>query len=777
MTLKARHFLGVSAVCMLACLCCEVLGQAPSAAKVVEIRIEGNRAMSGSAVQAKIKTRIGMDYDESIVKDDEKRLLDTGRFESVIAKRTYTRQGVVVVFTVAERPLVEKVVFQGNEVYTDEELAGELSFGISEPLNPYSVSAGRAAILEKYRSNGYHFATVELDEEALAAGRQAIFKIDEGPKSVVRKVRFEGNRAFGNLRLRMLVGTNARLWPFATGLLDVEQVDRDVQAITNLYISEGYLDIEVTRELTFSDDKTKVTVTFVIAEGPRFRINAIIFEGNVVFSDDELAKRLSLGQGVFYTSLRLRRDQEAVKQVYGEMGYVEADVVVSKRFSDPTAKPPAWAQGIDEGKPALLDLVFRIREADQYHISSIDIRGNTVTQSRVIRRELRFFPEQLLNMSAIKESQRRLTETRLFSRVSITPVSSGPKTKSVLVDVAEGDTAQLMVGVGVSTNSGVIGNVSFVQRNFDILHWPGSSGGEAFKGAGQTLRIVAEPGLDLMRFHVDWLEPSLFDKPYSLGTKAFLFTRGRDDYDETRYGGVVSVGHRFKNRWYGELSSRIEGVEISDLDSDAPPEVVDDEGTHALVGMKGTLVRDRTDSRWMPSAGDRFRLSYEQISGGYNFGRALGDYRIYRTVYVDVLDRKHIISARLAAGQIFGDAPVFETFYGGGIGSVRGFEYRGISPRSDGTDRPIGGEFMGFVGAEYGFPIAGQQLRGVVFIDSGTVEQSGEFTAYRASIGTGLRWIVPMFGPVPLSLDIAVPISKDGDDETQLLSFTLGWTF
>jgi outer membrane protein assembly factor BamA len=490
---------------------------------------------------------------------------------------------------------------------------------------------------------------------------------------------------------------------------------------------------------------------------------------------------MKLQRGEFFVTMELREDTAVMEETYGELGYIEARVTARKQFLSPDAPIPAWAKGLDGGAPSLLNVIFRIEEADQYRIGRVDIRGNRITQERIIRRELRFFPEQLLNMKAVTESQHRLTETQLFERVDIQPLGTAPNERNVLVQIKEGHTGQIMLGAGISTNSGLLGNVAYTERNFDITRFPRSwsdmFSGRAFKGAGQTLRVVAEPGLELMRFHVDWFEPRLFDQPYSLGTKAFLFTRGRENYDETRYGGVVSVGHRFRNRWYGEVSSRVEGVRIHNLDSDAPPEVRSDSGTHALVGVKGTLIRDRTDSRWQPSRGDRFNLSYEQVFGSYDFGRATGDYRIYRTLYVDALDRKHIIAARVAAGSIFGDAPVFERFYGGGIGSVRGFEYRGISPRSTGTDEPIGGDLFVFAGTEYSFPIVGEQLRGVVFLDTGTVENSCEMTDYRVSAGVGLRWYIPLFGPIPMSLDFGFPISRDGDDEEQLINFAFGWTF
>ena len=754
------------------------------AARVVEVRVEGNKQMSTNAVLVYIRTRPGQAFNEQVVKGDERRLLETGRFESVVATRTETDQGVVVTFAIVERQLVAAVIFRGNKEFDSGDLAKELTFGAADPLSAFDVEAGRLALESKYKSSGYHFVAVTVDNQALKDNRQVVYTVVEGPKVRIRKIRFEGNEFFSGFKLRQTIGTSARLWPLLEGFLDIEQVAQDVLAIRNLYIEEGFLDVEVGRLLEFSEDRKDATLKFVINEGQRYRVNQIIFRGNSVFADEELAKRIRLAQGVFFTELYLRRDLKKLRETYGELGYIEAAVNSKRQFLDPTAEPPAWAK--DEDKPALLNVIFEIRESDQFKVGRIDVRGNTVTQDRVIRRTLHIFPEQLFNTVALEESRKRLMESRLFEDVSITPTGQGESVRDVLVSIKEGRTAEFLIGAGVSTNSGLLGTVSFTQRNFDILKWPGSwrefIHGQSFKGAGQTFRITAEPGTELMRFNIQWFDPALFDLPYSLGLRAFLFNRGRESYDETRYGGSVSVGHRFKNRWYGELALRPEGIQIDDLDSDAPPEVVEDAGEHFLLGFKGTLVRDRTDSRWMPSDGDRLQFAGEQVTGDYDFFRATGEYRIYRTVYVDAMDRKHILAGRASVGHIFSDAPVFERFYGGGIGSVRGFDYRGISPRSTRStnDDPIGGEFMVFAGLEYSFPIfgvEGQQLRGVVFLDSGTVEEDFEISTYRVSAGFGVRWVIPLFGPVPMSFDFGFPLNKDEEDDEEIFSFSVGWSF
>jgi len=737
-----------------------------AAGMVLEVRVEGNEQMSAAASLAPVKTRAGQPYDEAIVKADVQRMLSSGRFERVEATETLTDKGWIVTFKVVERPLVARLVLMGNKAIKDGDLRKELQFGAGDPLNLFSVEAGRQAILNKYRGEGYYFATVSYDENAVKERREVIYQIVEGGQVRVLKIVFEGNRHFNSFELKLKIGSQERLWPFVPGNLDRDQADRDVHTIRNMYIAEGFLDAEADCLPTFSADKKDVTLKFVIRENERYQVGEVRFQGNTVFSNEELLRRLKLRPGAVLTALALRRDTESLQDTYGESGYIEAKVTARKVFKE---------------KPGVADLVFEFSESDKYLIGRIEVRGNSVTQTRVIRRHLGFFPEQPFNTVAMEESRKRLQETLLFSDVTITPVGGEGKVRDALVQVKERKTGQLLVGVGVNTDSGLVGTVSYTERNFDILGWPKSwkdfGEGRAFRGAGQTLRLTAEPGTELMRFSIDWFEPYLFDQPNTLGSRTFLFTRKRKVYDETRVGEVASLGRRFKNRWYGEMSGRIEGVDISDVESDAPKDITDVKGTSFLIGPKFTLVRDQTDSRWMPSTGDRFQVSYEQILGDFTFGKVNADYRIYHTVYVDPLDRKHILSGRLAAGQIVGDAPVFERFYGGGIGSIRGFKYRGISPRAGPDKDPIGGDFLLLASGEYTFPIIGEMFRGVVFIDTGTVEQDIGLSSYRASAGVGLRWVIPFFGPVPMDFDFGFPISKHSDDETQIFSFSMGWTF
>jgi len=778
--LRGTEFIAAAVTLTGVCLAVPAPGQETPAKypnTIVEVRVEGNKHLSDSAVLARVKTRPQSPYDEAVVREDQQRLLKTRRFDKVLVEKLQTDKGIIVTFRVTERAVVKAVGFVGNKAINEKKLRGLLTFGEGDPIDMYQIASGARAVESRYRGDGYRQVKVDWQKAAVTRDRIVAYRIVEGPQSYIQKVVFEGNRSFSSIRLGGVIKSRRRLWPFRAGLLDLETVERDVVDLANFYRSEGYLDVEVAWKTTDTPDKQKVRLIFLIGEGPRYRVRGTSFTGAKVFSPDEMRKQLKLTAGSSYDGDTLQRDTKKIHELYGEIGYIDAQVSVKKRYADPGDAPPSWFRPAPGEKPALVDLVYEIVESEQFRVGKIDIRGNDVTKMNVIRRQFRISPGQLYNTAAVDETRHRLMETGLFKDVAINDYGDEPGVRHALVQVTEAETAMFLIGAGISSNAGVLGNVSLTERNFDLFNW-GGRGRRAFRGAGQIFSMSAEPGTEFMRFHVSWREPYLMDKPYSLGTKAYLFTAGRETWDETRYGGVVSLGRRFKNRWYAELAARVEGVQVSDLDMpQAPQDVRDAEGNSLLIGPKVTLVRDKTDSRWLPSKGDRITLSYEQVVGDWSFGKAMADYHIYHTVHMDGMDRKHILAGRLAGGGIVGDAPVFERFYGGGLGSLRGFDYRGVSPRQGPFNEVIGGDFMVFAGGEYTFPLVGKNLRGVVFLDTGTVESDFSVSTYRAAGGVGVRLHVPFFGPVPMSLDFGFPINKDGHDDTQLISFSFGWVF
>lgn len=759
---------------------------------VLEVRVRGNKRISERAILARVNTRAGQVYDEQVAKDDRARLEQTRQFRNVAVVKAQTDRGIVVTFVVAERQVLSRISFQGNKSYSDKLLRKELPFADVDPIDPGLIAAGQRALEAYYRKKGFHLVRVTVDEQALEENREVTYRIIEGPRVRVDHVKFlyDDHKTFGDLKLRGKLKTRQAFLFLSRGKLDLDLLAQDVATLQSFFRAEGFLDVEVASSLVFSPDKEHVTVQFLIHEGDRYRVGEVRFENNRVFADRELATRIEMEPGKYFTALGLQRDTERLEGAYGEIGYVETSIASRMVYLEPRF------QG-----DARVALVYGVTEGEQFHLGRVTIRGNDVTKDRVIRRQMTMYPGQLYNSVAQARSKLQLQESRLFDGVEITPYGEGPDVRNALVTVEEGRTAEFIVGFGFSTNSGPVGTASFTQRNFSWTEWPESWAevwrAQGWKGDGQVFALNLEAGSEILRGRVDWREPYLFDLPVSFGTGLYLFGRVRETYDEERLGAQLSLGKQFPNRWYAELSSRFERVDVSDLGRNAPPDVIEVKGYSELLGFKGTLVRDRTDSRWRPSEGNRFRTGYEQVMGDYTFGKADAEFTQYWTLYLDALDRKHVLAARVSAETIVGDAPVFERFYAGGLGSVRGFRYRGISPRqlvarvaSNGNPeidpktgarkfepQVVGGEAAAFAGAEYSFPLVGENLRGVMFVDSGTAERDWDIGTWRVSAGFGIRLYLPFFGPVPMSLDFGFPIVEDPFDENELISFAFGWVF
>jgi outer membrane protein insertion porin family len=274
------------------------------------------------------------------------------------------------------------------------------------------------------------------------------------------------------------------------------------------------------------------------------------------------------------------------------------------------------------------------------------------------------------------------------------------------------------------------------------------------------------------------------DMPLGFGWSAYYFTRDRDGYEENRIGTVFSFDKKFKDIYTVGTAFRLEGVKVDDIDKKffffAPEDILAVEGSNMLTSMKLSLARDTTDSFLMPSKGTRLETSWEQagmMGGDFTFSKVMGQATYYKTLRTDIYDRKTVWSSNATAGYIGGDCPVFERFYGGGIGSIRGFEYRGISPRQWPSHTAVGGNSEFLVGNEIGFPLYSNNLRGVTFLDMGSVDDDFQLQTWRVTVGFGVRLVLDFFGPVPMAFDFGFPLLKGDNDDTQIFSFSLGATF
>jgi len=348
------------------------------------------------------------------------------------------------------------------------------------------------------------------------------------------------------------------------------------------------------------------------------------------------------------------------------------------------------------------------------------------------------------------------------------------------VDAEETQTGRLMIGAGVNSNAGLVGNIVIDEQNFDLFRLPRSwddiRNGTAFRGAGQRFRLEAAPGTQLQRYTATFQEPYLFDTRIGLSTSASYYTRYFYDWAEGRVGGRVGLGYQFA--FAPDLSVnagfRGESVDIYNPRVNTPA-INNMLGTNSLYGFSTGIIHDTRDSPFMPTQGHLVTFEFEQVIGTFVYPRGILEGRQYFLMNErpDGSGR-HVLSVGSVLGMSGPNTPAYDNFFAGGYNTLRGFVFRGASPRQNGAI--IGGPFEWLNTVEYMFPItADDTLRGVVFTDFGTVESNVSINTMRVSPGFGLRITLPAMGPAPIALDFAFPVAYAQDDSQQLFSFFVGF--
>lgn len=723
-----------------------------------------------------------MPFAAELASEDIARLNRLGRFKRVESSIRLLADGSVeLLYTLNLQPIIAGVQTVGNKEFSDQDLGAFIDILEGSPVDTTRLDRACRRIEDKYRDKGYYNCLVTIDEEQLATNSIVLFKVREGAKTKVTLVRFEGNASFTGRELKSAIKTE-EAWLFVRGQLDNEVLADDVSALITYYRDRGYLDVRCDRLITPSPDGREAIVTFIIEEGPVYSLREIkvVFPAGSeqVFSSEQLTGIMSIKRGGAYSDRQLRLSIDAVRAAYQKLGYVDVDVR-RREQRDPAAP--------------LVDLWLIISEGQTFKTGQVLIRGNTLTRDDVVRREVQFFPQRNADATQIDETQRRLKRANLFApgsaKVTIQPENpEEPGVRDVLVEVDETNTGSFNIGGAVNSDSGLSAIISLQQRNFDITDTPDTFGeflrGEAFRGGGQTFTVTASPGTERQIFSIGLSDPYLYDTDFAGSAQLNYLTRYYSAYDETRYGAKFSLGRRFGSRWSANVPLRFEQIELDKIDSDAPAEYFRFADSNLLYGLGLNLVRSSTDDFTRPSKGSRTEVGVEQVGGDYNYSSVRGEYSVYAKLAEDVLGRKTVLQLTTKAAHILQDTeevPFYEQYYLGGQ-NFRGFDFRGVSPVGldrDGniTDEPIGGTFSFFLGAELRHPLYEDLLAGVVFIDTGTVDDDVAFDKYRVSVGFGFRIYIERLSPAPLAFDFAIPIMKEETDEKRLFTFSVDIPF
>ncbi|MFK7779302.1 MAG: BamA/TamA family outer membrane protein [Gimesia sp.] len=429
-----------------------------------DIRVEGNESIPALSILQKTKIQRGRPASRDQVIEDVRQLFATRWFSSVRPVYRKTEQGLVLIFKVKERPIVEKVEFRGNKKIKTKRLAATTGLKVG---SPFDISANQESvhrIKQLYVERGYRFAEVKLLKGGNADDRQVIFEIKEGPKVVVSGIKFRGNKfvTSGVLKTKLQTKKAPLGLSFLGGKFDPSTVEDDLISLKQYYNGLGFFDVKIEEKVGYNKERSRVQIQYTINEGKRYKIRDILIEGNRIFSKEEIRSDIKLASGEYFNSRTLSADVEKLNIKYGELGHLFARVNPVPRFLE---------------SPGEVDLIYQIDEDKPYRIRRITphIAGdNPRTKSSVLTNPLLVAPGDPANQRLITKSKRRIEGGQVFERgpngPRITVTKVDPKhelAESRKNDILRAQNRDQDVYKGVKRNHGVLKRLSREQESFE----------------------------------------------------------------------------------------------------------------------------------------------------------------------------------------------------------------------------------------------------------------------------------------------------------------------
>ena len=724
------------------------------------VLVEGNERIEADTVRSYVSVGPGDEFDSDAVNQSLKTLFETGLFVDVAIRR----EGNALVVSVVENPIINRVVFEGNDAIADEELESEIQLQPRVVYTRPRVQEDLQRLTEIYRRSGRFAATIEPKVIQLEQNRvDLVFEVNEGPVTGIRRINFIGNSRFSDSALRDVIQTVESAWyRFATSAdtYDPDRLTFDRELLRRFYLANGYIDFRVVSAVAeLTPDRSDFIVTFSIEEGDRYRVATIDIESQLRdLAPEQLLPTVEIVAGDWYDAEQVEETLVALSEVVGSLGYAFVDV-------QPRVERDREATTVD--------VTFEIDEGPRVYVERIDIVGNVRTLDEVIRREFRLAEGDAFNSALIRRSRQRIMNLGFFSKVEIgTSAGSAPDRSVLTVDVSEVPTGELSFGAGFSSADGVLGDISIRERNL--------------LGRGQDLRLALTASARRQEIDLSFTEPYFMDRDVAAGFDVFNRTvdlQEESSYDRETIGFSVRAGYPLAEHLRHTVSYTLKNDDVSDFAEDTSRFIREQEGETLTSAISHRLTYDLRDSRIDPTEGFfvRFGQEFAGLGGDTQYLKHTLSYGHFYSIADG-----WVLSGVLRSGHIVGiddDVRIVDRFFLGGR-TLRGFEPTGVGPRDAETDDALGGNLFYSVTGELGFPLGladELNLRGAIFTDVGSltdIDVSGpellDEASPRLSVGVGLNFRSPIG---PIRLDFSRALIKEDFDRTENFRFSFGTRF
>ena len=734
---------------------------------VKDIRVEGVQRTEAGTVFSYLPIKVGDRVDDEKASAAVKALYATGFFRDV---RLESENGVLVVI-VQERPTISQIDIAGTKEFDKDTLKKALKdIGIAESriFDRSALERAEQEFKRQYINRGYYAVKVTTTVTPQERNRVAInFTVEEGQPSKIANINIVGASAFPEKTLtnEMQLSTPGWLtWYTKNDQYSKQKLQADLETLRSYYTNRGYLEFAVdSTQVSITPDKQDIYITINITEGPKYTVSDVQLAGELLLPESELMRLVRVRPGDVYSREKLTQSTKALSDRLGSDGYAFANVNAVPDI-DRVKRTAGFTFFVDPGR--------------RVYIRRINISGNSKTRDEVIRRELRQLEGAWYDAARIERSKVRITRLNFFEDVNIeTPAVPGsPDQVDIEVTVTEKSTGNLLAGVGYSSADGIVLSGSISQNNI-------FGSGNALAFSINSSRVNRAIGLS-------------FTEPYwttdGVSRTLELYDKNVDpsslpiaQYSSSTFGGAVGFGVPITETDSINFGGRVEHTKVTLFDQSPPSyfQFVKDFGTstNSYILTAG-WSRDSRDSILFPSRGVLQSLFGE-------LALPIGDLTYYKVNYLIQWFTPMPLNTVLMLRGDFGyggglenkTLPFFKAYYGGGVGSVRGYETASLGPQ-DIQGNVIGGREKIIANAELFFPLPGakandQSVRLSVFTDAGMIRDAGlqpELESFRYSAGVGVAWNSPVG---PLKLSYAYPLKKKKGDRIQNFQFQVGTIF
>ena len=756
--------------------------------KIASIKVEGNLKSDAELIIIASGLSVSQEFNADDISKAIENLWEMNVFKDIQVYGEKVDEGVEVIIVVKEYPRLESMELEGEDKIDEEEIRSKMGLYTSQTVSPQHIKKAIGRIKRKYAEEGYLNADVQITTYASQNDSNKVLlkiKINEGDKVKIRGINFYGNYSFSDAKLEGTFDdtkskTGVFRW-FKSGEYDEKKYKEDLKKLIAFYKKKGYRDFQVVKDSTYyAANKKDFYIDLYVEEGVKYRIGNVTWSGNTLFSNDELSRAFGFSRGDVFNQEKYDRNmQEQVNAMYYDRGYIFAQIVpIEKPISKDT-----------------LDIEFIVTEGNQVYIEKVEIKNNTKTKEKVIRRDVVAFPGEKFSREALIRSQRNLMVLNYFENVipDVQPISQDKV--NVIMTVTEKPTDTANLSMGYSAQDGLIGSAGVAFNNF--------------LGNGQVVSLNLQLGGAGYRvFSVGFSEPYLFDTRTSFGASFYYSLDGNRraqyiGYKQKSYGGSISFGRRLKwpddyflaNWSVGYSNSTLKPLNLSTLYTQFTY------GQQQSLTLTQVIQRNSKDAAEFPKSGSVYTLTTDvgfvsiDTSGFANAVRVLpqnytrNTFRAenyYPTFWSFVLytDFTMGYTRTFKRNPLVEEIPQLDRFYMGGsaldIGSIqlRGYGGRGVGPQDGGF--AVGGASMVKYSTELRLPVIPSPTMYILgFAEAGNVFRSLSETDpfnVKRSFGYGFRLFMPLVGVI--GLDVGYGIDKSNKNRNYPhFHFQLGQQF